>query len=60
MFVAFQGEKSDVSWSKAITSLTSPSNVFPAHREDADKHAYWQSLMKLIPVRMNILDIYES
>ena len=29
IFVAFRGEKGDVSWSKAITSPTSPSSVIP-------------------------------
>ena len=29
ILVAFRGEKGEVSWSKAITSLMSPSSVFP-------------------------------
>ena len=36
ILVAFRGEKSDVSWCKAITSLTSPSSVFPVYQSYQD------------------------
>ena len=39
IFVAFLEEKGDVSWSKAITSLTSPSSVFPGVWNDFEKLA---------------------